>query len=289
MTPTLRQFSIFVATAESGSLSKASKQLFITQAAASMALKTMESALEQTLFDRHGKRLTITDYGLWLLPRAKRMLELTEEVGAGPDEDLQGSLSIGASQTVANHVLAPYHSKLLTRHPKLQLNLEVANSREICAQLIAHKLPLAVVEANPQLPGLSFTPWLEDELVVIAGKTHPLALQSHVSQSDLQHYPWLLREAGSGTRSVLERAMGRDFERLDIAHQLNHPASLLRLCADGLGLACVSKRTAARGLQAGEIALVSTALSLKRRFFVVQREHEEPTQLAKAYLNVLSV
>ncbi|MCM2679393.1 LysR substrate-binding domain-containing protein [Echinimonas agarilytica] len=286
---TLRQAQIFVGIVDTGSISAASERIHISQAAASMALKAFEDGLGQALFERHRKRLNITDYGIWLLPKARQLLELSQSIEQGPNGQLTGALMLGVSQTIGEHVIGGFNAEFLSKHPRVSLQLEVMNSDDVCERILNHRAHIGLIEGVINAPGINVEPWITDDLVVVTAPENPILNCEKVSQKELLQQAWLVRESGSGTRMVLERALGEAFEKLDIAHQVNHPETLIELCIQGQGLLCVSRRAAQHSLHSGRLCEVDTDLKLIRTFYVVTRSGEAQSHISRVYCENLQL
>src|SRR5690606_13327359 len=206
---TLRQLEIFVAVANAGSVSRAAEQLSLSQSAASTALGELERAYDQTLFDRVGRRLVLNDTGQWLLPRALELLARAHELEGqlGTDQSI-GNLRLGASLTIGNYLATLLVADFLQQHPASRVQLVVHNSASIIEQVAHYELDLGLIEGDMSHPDVLATPWLKDELVVFAAPDHPLARKKNVTLAQVMKEDWILREAGSGTRSTFERALG---------------------------------------------------------------------------------
>jgi DNA-binding transcriptional LysR family regulator len=132
MSITLRQLEIFIAVAETAQVTKASKKLFVTQSAVSMALAELENQLGGSLFDRHGRSLLLNARGRYLLPLAK---DITSQVGSiesimsERNDTLEGNIEMVASTTLGNYIL-PYLIGAFKRvHPKVHNNKLLYNTK----------------------------------------------------------------------------------------------------------------------------------------------------------------
>ena len=141
MSITLRQLEIFIAVAETAQVTKASKKLFVTQSAVSMALAELENQLGGSLFDRHGRSLLLNSRGRYLLPLAKDItcqVSSIESIMSERNDTLEGHLEIVASTTLGNYIL-PYLIGAFKRiHPKVHINLLVYGTK-YAEQLIFEK------------------------------------------------------------------------------------------------------------------------------------------------------
>ncbi|TCI04591.1 LysR family transcriptional regulator [Corallincola luteus] len=265
---TLRQLQVFTAIAEIGTVRAAAEQCFITQAAASAALRELEIHLEGPLFSRIGKRLQLNARGQWLIPRAHHLIQEAEALSEGLAQldEMAGVLAIGASQTIAEHRLPQLLQRYHSRYPQVSLKLEVSNSREVMQHVKEGKLSIGLIEAECRDPELNPRQWQTDELVIVAASQHPLANQT-LTMAQLNQQQWLLRESGSGTRAIFEQQMARHGLTPTVAMSINHPKSLLALLESGDYLSCVSRTLVQESLAAKQLVELSLPeLMLSRPF-----------------------
>jgi DNA-binding transcriptional LysR family regulator len=273
---TLRQLEIFVAVANAGSVSRAAEQLALSQSAASTALGELERAYEQTLFDRVGKKLVLNDTGQWLLPRALELLARAHELEAelGTDQSI-GNLRLGASLTIGNYLATLLVADFLQQHPASRVQLVVHNSAKIIQQVAHYELDLGLIEGDMNHPDIEVTPWLQDELVVFAAPNHPLTRKKSVTLEQVLQENWILREAGSGTRSTFERALGTRRSELKVRLELEHTEAIKRAVEAGLGLSCISRLALRDAFRRGSLVPIRLPeLQLQRQFYMVQQKNK---------------
>jgi len=143
---------------------------------------------------------------------------------------------VGASSTPGVYLLPPVVAAFQDRYPRVEVSLLVANSQEIEARVVAGELELGFVGMDFQ-PGLQSMPYVRDRLVIVASPSHPLASEGAVPLDRLQSERWLLREAGSGTRQVLEEALGRHGFRPARVMELAGCEAVKRGAMAGMGIA----------------------------------------------------
>ncbi|WP_122869698.1 LysR family transcriptional regulator [Pseudomonas viridiflava] len=270
----LRQLQIFCAVTQHGSTVGAGLAVSLSQSATSAALNELESALGTRLFDRVGKRLVLNDNGHALLPQARQILESAQQIEDSfllPDAGLNTRLRIGCSSTIANYVLPQIVAALRTSAPSLRVDMDIGNSALIARKVAQFEIDMGMIEAPCHLPELIAEPWLVDEMVIVAGRDHPLAVQKQVSLSDLQHAEWLLREPGSGSRGEVEHLLLRHLHDLEDMRQMGSSEAIKRTLAQGIGISCLSRRVVADLLASGELQILNSPLPpLTRRFFLIR-------------------
>ncbi|WP_375055839.1 LysR substrate-binding domain-containing protein [Zobellella sp. DQSA1] len=266
---TLKQLRLFVCIAENGSLSRAAELLAMTQSAATMSLQELERQLNHPLFDRVGRRLKLNAWGLWLLPRAQKILAESYliEQGFKGKSPIAGQLRLGASRTIADcwiPELVEYSSR---RYPQLDISLAVDNTHSLLQQLYQGRLEMALIEAHAQEKWLRLEPWCQDELVIVCRPQHPLSREQNVTLAQLAECEWILRESGSGTRDTFEQALAGRLGPLNIRQEYPHLPTIKRLLLSRPWLSCMSRLSVADELAAGTLVALPVAELVLSRFF----------------------
>ena len=267
---TLRQLEIFAAIANHGHVTRAAETVAMTQSAASMALAELEQQLGTPLFDRIGRQLRLNESGRQLLPKALDVIDRVRAIEAAPhDQELAFDLHIGASLTIGNHLLPGLLAELQRRHPKGRTRLSLRNTEQVVADLVHFRIDLGFVEGPVQDERIIRHLWHRDRLCVFAATDHPLA-NSTASHDALRQAAWILREKGSGTREVFDRARNNAMLPITAAYELEQPEAIRQCVRAGLGLGCLSILELKDAFQAGWLAPVHTPfLDLDRLFQII--------------------
>lgn len=271
---TLRQLQIFAAIARHGSVSAAAAEVALTQSAASTALSELERQTGRQLFDRIGKSLRLNEQGRSLLPKAVELLDRAAEI-----DDLLlgheaiGNLTIGATLTIGNYLATLIVAEFLRRHPQAQVGLQVRNTANLLQALASHAVDLGLIEGDCRHPDLEVVPWVDDELAVFCAPDHPLAGKKAGIERLLKE-PWILREAGSGTRETFDQAFRHHHSVLQVRLELEHTEAIKRAVESRLGLGCISRLALRDAFRRGSLVEVKTpTLDLRRTFnFVWHRD-----------------
>lgn len=241
----LRLLRVFVAVAHRQSFTRAAEQLGLTQPGVSKSIRELERQCGARLVERTPTGVTLTEAGTVLLGHARTML--AEERAA--EESMhalrglsRGSLRIGASSTIATYILPSFVQQFSVQHPAIELTLQTARSRAVAGALVEQQLDIGLIEAPvPEDSRLKIVPWRDDELVVVAAPSHPLAPQAPIPLSALANEMLVLRERGSGTRRiVLDMLKARGV----VPHRTlgaDSVESIKHLVASGLGLSIISR------------------------------------------------
>ena len=239
---TLRQLEVFLAVARSESVSRAAKDLAMSQSAASGALADLERQFEIQLFERVGKRLQLSGLGRSLRPSAEALQEQARELEQGlSSQGALAELRVGATMSIGNYLMAPLIARYLREHPGSRILLDVANTAEIARKVLNFEIDVGLVEGQLQDSNLEVTRWRPDELVVFCAPNHPFARKKQLRDEDLKEAAWIVRERGSGTRQAFEHALHDILPELRIELELQHTEGIKSAVKAGLGVGCVSR------------------------------------------------
>lgn len=282
---TLRQLATFTAIAELGNVTQAAARIALSQSAASQALQELERTLDTRLFDRSGKRLALNDNGRAFYPKACALLAQSAEL-----ENLFGSapvqLSLGASRSIGGYLLPQVMAGFLKALPESRLELQVANSRGVIEALAEFRLDVAFIEAPVQHPQIQLTPWVADELLLIAAPDHPLALAERVTYESLSAARWVLRESGSGTRVAFEQQVLPRLGSVNAPLEVSNAEAIKHLVGSGFGIGCLSQRVVQAELDRGELVRLDNPLGpLRRTFFRALHIDKFPTAGLRRFLD----
>ena len=282
-----RQLEVFVQIARLGGVRAAAELLHLTQPAASMALAEMERQLDGPVFARERGRLRLNTRGRELLPLAQELLERYAEfgrVGSGRVDELGGELRVGASNTVGNYRVGELLGEFVRAHPHVSVRLRVSNTSEIVAAMLDHVLELGCVEGPVAHPSLEVRPWRDDALVVCASPDHPLARKRRLEPEDFGGARWVLREPGSATRSLSERALS-SLPPGETVLELDQAEAIKQAVIAGLGVACIPEVAIIDAVAAGRLKVLRTPfLDLHRKLSLLLHKQRYRGALIEAFL-----
>jgi DNA-binding transcriptional LysR family regulator len=289
---TLEQLRIFVTVAKHEHVTRAARELKLTQSATSAAIAALETRHATRLFDRVGRRIVLTEAGRLFLVEAKAVLAraaAAETVLADLAGLKRGTLLLAASQTVANYWLPPIIHRYRTRYPGIAVKLAIGNTEQVSALVREGSAALGFIEGDIDDPALAVVPVAEDELVLVVAPDHPWTRSRPEPQKEFRTAHWILREQGSGTRSIFEAALpqlGVDPHDLDIVLELPSNEAVRAAVEAGAGVTVISRLVVESALRAGSLVTVAVDLP-KRRFFVLRHRERYVTQAERELLNLL--
>ena len=277
---------VFRTVAELLNFTQAAEALHLTQPAVTLQIKSLESSLAARLFDRTGNRVKLTPAGEALLIYAKQIEDLTQKAQAevaAVNGEQRGRLALGASTTIAQYILPPLVGKFLAGHPRIEPFLYGANTEDVVTALVEKRVDLAFIEGPPHRTDLKTERFLDDEIVVIASPQHAWnAIDS------LQDAPLIMRERGSGTRTVVEIALkkaGLKVSKLHVVMELDSSEAVKSAVEAGLGIGFVSQWALRKERKLGTLAIVSIPkLRITRHLNFLYAQGPEPSGAAGSFL-----
>lgn len=238
---TLRQMQVFLAIAKTENVGAAAEALSMSKSAVSQALAELESRLHVRLFDRNRGRIYLTAEGRRLMPQADEMvnraIDITELFQA---EKQFSQFRVGCTRTIGTFMLAELLRGFEDEKGWLPMP-EIANTHIIAEKLARFELDTALIEGPVTDPNLVTEPWMEDEMVVVAPKEHPLTGRP-VDYRELEGVRWILREEGSSSRNFFDTQLRQKLTSVTLAAEINSFDALIRSVLQGLGLTYISHR-----------------------------------------------
>jgi DNA-binding transcriptional LysR family regulator len=290
---TFYQLRTFLAVMKHCNYTHAARELHLSQPATSAQVHELEKLLGVMLFEQVGKRLVPTQAAFLLEEHARRVMA---EIDAAANALAHlraidaGRLAIAASTTIGNYLLPKTLGAFHARYPRVEIALEIKNSREVCDDLSQGRNELGLIESRVDSldESLELIPYQEDELVLIVPPWHPWAGLENIPLAALAEAPLLWRETGSGTRSVLEVALQKANIDLVPKTQFGSNEAIKQAVAANLGVAVISQAAVAAEVAAGWLATVPVAgASLRRTLHVIKRRHGHLSPIAEAFFTLL--
>ena len=287
----LNHLAIFHAVAQAGSMTLGAERLDISQPAVSKQVQELERALGVHLFDRVGRRVHLSQAGEILADYARRLFALAHEAETAMADVRavgRGRLVIGASTTIGTYLLPGVVAEFWRRHPGVELLVQIENTEQVHRRLAGHELDLGLTEGPVEEGELDAEVFHQDELVMIAAPGHRLAGRPRVPLSAVREEPFVLREPGSGTRAVEERALARLRLPVRVVMALGSTEAIKRVVAEGVGLAIVSRLAVRAECAAGTLAVLPVAgLPIERPLHLVRRKGRRDGPALQAFCGVL--
>ena len=286
-----RQLAAFCAVVERKSFSQAAERLGVTQPAVSLQVRSLEKRLGRRLLDRSGRRVEPTEAGLALYRGAQRLLalegQLLEELEAGAEGEVGGTLEVGASTGPGSTVVPVLLCEFQRANPGVAISLSISDTQSVVDRVAARELELGVVGAARRHRGVSFEPFFRDEVVLACPADHRFAGRT-VTLDELREEPLIVMQEGAGVRQVIEdelRRAGTRLRDLEPRLELGLQESARSAVTAGYGLTFISRSAIEADLAAGTLAVARVrGLDPSRQISLVRSTGRSPTRAAEAFI-----
>lgn len=280
MAVTLTQLVSFLTVVRRGSVTAAADELVVTQPSVSAAVSALERELGVTLTERAGRTLRPTPAGQAYVPYATDVLGLLEQGARAARETAHQeprTLRISAVTTAGEYLVPQLIRAFRERHPDLAVSLDVGNREGVFARILDHSVDVAVTGRIPDDSRMTGHEFADNEFVLITAPEDPLARRRWVSVEELAARPWLLREPGSGTRTLVEEFLaGRGIQPTLLT--LGSNGAIKQAARAGLGVALQSRAAVELELELGLLSTISPRGGLPQRRWHVVRSAVGPVR-----------
>jgi len=284
----------YLAVLDCGSFSAAAASLGISQPAVTMQIHNLEEELGYNLLDRRYRRITLTEAGQLLKSYADHVLGEEQHVLAdlaALSEEVSGDLTIACSTTPGNYLIPGLLGGFLQQFPRVNPHLVVSSSQEAARAVDACEADLGITGARFKGQRVDFKICGHDELIPIAPPTSRVEALTTLSLADLRTYPWIKRNADSGTQMAINELLLSEKvspDELNCLIELDNPEAVIGAVEGGLGIAIVSRSAAEKALWLGTVAeLPVQSRPWKRRLYLA-RPRMTPTRAADAFVAYLN-
>lgn len=235
----IRALHTFLVIAEEASFSRAADVMHLSQPAISKRIAQLEEQLGLQLFNRIGRRVSLTEAGETLAPHARQILraaDLAERSLSQLTEEVSGRLRIATSHHVGLHHLPEPLKQFISAYPKVELDIQFLDSEIACDAVESGDIELAVVTLpiEPSTNLICEVIW-NDPLGILVAKEHALANQRNLKIADLQNYPAVLPDRQTYTRRLLDNALTEAGINPNILIATNYLETIRMLVSTGLG------------------------------------------------------
>jgi DNA-binding transcriptional LysR family regulator len=287
---TLHQLRVFVVAAKHLSFTKAAEELFLTQPTVSMQMKQLTKAVGLPLFEQIGKQLYLTQAGEILYESCQRIFsELGELESAIADMKglKQGKLNLSAV-TTTKYFLPRIISPFCQKYPGVDLSLRFTNHERIWQYFHENQDDFYILSKLPDNVDVTAHRILENPLIAIAPADHPLAKETYISFERFAEEPFIMREAGSGTRQALEELFQKYQLPLKIRLELGSNEAIKQAILGGLGISVLSKHAIALEQDTGLFSVLNVeGFPIERHWYAIYPEGKKLSVVARTFLDYL--
>ena len=297
---TLKQLAVFVSIYQTGSTSRASEELHLSQSAVSSALTELESRLQMPLFERVSRRLNQHPNAHPIYIQAQAILgqSLTLE---HYHQYQAGQIHIGASTTIGNYVLPSLLGKLYEALPDANVDMYIANTQEVVSEVEQLNIDIALVEGMPRpvdMKVIEQREWRTDTLMIFAKRDSKwlknVATYSQykdcyqLSINQLAQLPLLVREAGSGTRQIIDEQLLKYLPNAEVVKAIHQSEAIKHMVSADIGLGCLSQHVIETELATGELVQVNVAgIDLSRTWWLVWHKARHQSPIWQTFIDII--
>lgn len=279
MAITLTQLRSFLAVLRAGSVTGAAEELVVTQPSVSAAVSALSRELGVELTERVGRSIKPSPAGEAFAPYAADVIGLLDQGRRAAREGAQVAareLRIAAVTTAGEHIVPQIMESFSAQNPEIALSLEVGNRQRVFERVRTHQSDLAIA-GRPPSEGLSGEPFRDNPIVIITAPADPLANRRDPTIDELGQRPWLLREEGSGTRTMTEEFLASNELRPRLL-TLGSNGAIKQAARAGLGISLQSRLAVQLELHFGLLATIDARVLLPRRQWYLLGPRNGPTR-----------
>ncbi len=287
----LDQLRIFQGVAQSRSFTRAAEIVHLTQPGISKHIKQMEQYFGVPLFDRTGRRATLTEAGT-ILFEATQEIMATIEAAERRIDDLKGlrggRLRLGSSFPIGVYILPRVLAEFRRRYPAVEVALQISLSETVETKLLANELDLGLVSHDAGDPRLVARAFMSDELVVIVPPGHRWGKKRHVAPRELADETFIVAAQGAGTRAVVEERLRALGIVLTNVMEFGNLEGAKHAVEAGLGISVQARSVVQREVTAGSLHAVRlTGMDTRIQFFYARKKNAHLTHAARELVELL--
>jgi len=282
----------FLKVVQLGNFSEVAKELSISQPAVSFQIQRLERDLGVRLFDRHMKKIAVTEAGKRLIKFAEKVEKERAQLFADIDQlrdEVTGDLIITASTIPGEYLLPSILSEFKQRYPSIGVQVAISDSINVINGVKSGEYEIGFCGAAPESNDLEFFKMARDEIVLIVTKGHPFAGKKKITFADIAGEPIISREESSGTRRSLEKLLldgGNDVKSFEPKLVLSTSQSIVSAVEEGIGIAFVSSLAIKKSVALGLVKQVLIdGVKMSRDFFCVYRKEHIVSRLLEEFIS----
>jgi DNA-binding transcriptional LysR family regulator len=270
MTQNLSSYWIFYTVANAGNISKAAKELYISQPAISKSIQKLEESLNCKLFSRSSRGVILTDEGNLLYDHVK---EAFETLSMGEDKLKRsielgvGHIQIGVSSTLCKYMLLPYLSEFIHQNPHISISINCQSTNETLRLLDDNKIDIGLIGKPESLKGFIFDHLSDIEDTFVASPEYLKNLVERGIEKDkvLEHATLMLLDKNNVTRRYIDDYFQKNLIDVSDTIDISDMGLLIDFAKIGVGVACVIKSFVSRELAKGKLEEIPLEITIPKR------------------------
>lgn len=288
-----KQLMSFTTVVEEGSFSKAAKKLFITQPAISSQIKNLEHELGVLLIERSERGVILTEAGEILYNNSRIIINqyqvLHDSIKQYKCTD-RGSLRIASSTIPGEYLLPKYIQSFKKETPHVNVYLDICDSKTVLNRVMNGEATIGIIGSQPKENEVKSTPFINEKIKLICAKNSEY--KEKISMDNILAAPHIVREEGSGTRSVIFNhlsKMGLNTDNMNVQYVLGSTQSILTAIEEDLGIGWVSENALTNALSLHKIETLNDMYDIERSFYIITPMNRTLKPLDEAFVNHLTL
>lgn len=286
-----RQLEIFGVVSKHLSFTRASELLYLSQPAVSMQIRQLEQLVGMPLFEKIGKKLSLTEAGKVMREHAEGVLAAQrafEETLAKLAGAEAGHFNLAVPETAIQFVTLTL-AQFGRQHPGIGFHLEIHNRAGLLECIKENSTDLTIIGQTPAELDLVARDFMKNPLVIIAPPDHPLSAQKNVSLSELLPFKFVVRERGSGTRIAMQRFCAEQGIQLKTSMEMPNNEAIKQAVAAGLGLGVISLHTLQQELALQKVQILPVEkLPITRIWYIVHHRQKILSPAMELFIKFIS-
>ena len=287
----LNQLKIFYYAAKNGNLSVAAQALFITQPAVTKGIQRLQEHYEIRFVDFVGKKLVLTDAGEELYKIAEKIFELenqAEESIRDFQQRKRGHIRILSSESFGDYYLPQIIIPFNKAYPLIRVSMNILPTEQVVENTASLNCDLGFISYPIAHKKLVVKEVLEDKLVIITPRNHPLAAKKRLTPRDLEGQPFIMHEKGSAPRRAIEAFIRKSHISVKIPLALSSNRAIKRAVEEGIGIALISRKVANEEIRTKRMHAINLAHpAMKRKFFMVHHKDKYMSESLRLLMDMV--
>ena len=286
----LRQLRAFATLARTASFTRAAAELHVSQPALTVQVRELESALGLKLFDRNTRRVRLTAIGRELLPVFERVLgdiravaENARELAAGD----RGTVLVAALPSLCSRLIPAAIARLKRTHPGVTVKLHDTVALRILAAVRSEEADIGIASFGTLGREFETTPLVEDRMVAVMPRRHPLAAKASISMREAAAHPLVLMDTQSSVRALVEAALREGAVTVSPAYEVTYMSTAVGMVQAGLGVAILPATALELGLATGLVTRPIRGAAMRRPIVIARKAGRSLAPAARIFIDEL--
>lgn len=283
---TLKELNFFYKLCENPQVTQVANELNISQSAISLAIKSLENALNEKLFDRIGKKLVLNEKGKFFKEKTlSHYIMLLDAQNIFQENKLAGNIKIASSKTISNYIMPNIYFDFLSKYSDVKLDILTLNSSKIIDMILKSQLDIGLIEVDTQNASLIKEKLGNDELIVVTSDEE----HEKIAFIDNIYKKWILRESGSGTREIFINHLGEIAKELDIFLELQDFEEIKSIVLNNKDtVTALSRVVVKKELKEEKLFEIKLKnIELKREFYLIYHKDKSKNLLFETFIEFI--